>query len=118
MLTSVLCATYNYDFVSFLFSDGTVVSFKYLRLVCEHCCRYFHSPSLQREVDGREYRRLHQQLTVKISMKMVCVLIKCVVKHNMVSELKQDQLDATDSGLFHQLYLNMFRASLCPSSGE
>jgi hypothetical protein len=31
---------------------------------------------------------------------------------------KQDQLDATDSGLFHQLYLNMFRAFLCPSSGE
>ena len=31
----------------------------------------FNSPSLQREVDGSEYRRLHQQLTVKISMKMV-----------------------------------------------
>jgi hypothetical protein len=37
---------------------------------------------------------------------------------NHVNESKQDQLDATDSGLFNQLYLNMFRASLCPSSGE
>jgi hypothetical protein len=34
------------------------------------------------------------------------------------SESKQDQLDAPESGLFHQLYLNMFGASLCPSSGE
>jgi hypothetical protein len=34
------------------------------------------------------------------------------------NESKQDQLDATDSGLFNQLYLNMFRVSLRPSSGE
>jgi hypothetical protein len=31
---------------------------------------------------------------------------------------KQVQLDATDSGLFNKLYLNIFRASLHPSSGE
>jgi hypothetical protein len=35
-----------------------------------------------------------------------------------LSESNQDQLDATDSGLFNQLYLNMFRASLDPSSEE
>jgi hypothetical protein len=35
-----------------------------------------------------------------------------------VNESKQEQLDATDSGLFSQLYLNMFRVSLRPSSGE
>jgi hypothetical protein len=34
------------------------------------------------------------------------------------TESKQDQLDASDSDLFNQLYLNMFRASLRPSSGE
>jgi hypothetical protein len=39
-------------------------------------------------------------------------------KYNQVNESKQDQQDATDSGLFSQLYLNMFRASLGPSSGE
>jgi hypothetical protein len=33
-------------------------------------------------------------------------------------ESKQDQLDATDGGLFNQLYLNMFMASLRPLSGE
>jgi hypothetical protein len=35
-----------------------------------------------------------------------------------MNESKQDQLDATDSGLFNQLYLNMFWASLRLSSGE
>jgi hypothetical protein len=38
--------------------------------------------------------------------------------HFKINESKQDLLDATDSGLFHQLYHNMFRASLRPSSGE
>jgi hypothetical protein len=35
-----------------------------------------------------------------------------------LNESKEDQLDATHSGLLNQLYLNMFRASLRPSSGE
>lgn len=47
---------------------------------------YFHSASLPREVDGSEYRRLHQQLTVKLSMKMLFEL-KYVVKHNMVTSM-------------------------------
>jgi hypothetical protein len=48
----------------------------------------------------------------------ITVVARSLDKDELLHESKQDQLDATYSGLFHQLYLNMFRASLRPSSGE
>jgi hypothetical protein len=41
-----------------------------------------------------------------------------MLKTQKIDESKEDQLVATDSGVFSQLYLNMFWASLRQSSGE
>jgi hypothetical protein len=46
----------------------------------------------------------------------VCILL--TIELQLVHKSKQDQIDAKDSGLLNQLYLNMFRVSSRPSSGQ